>query len=141
MASRCLGHIRSELIWAFMIVRLHPFGGHSLYVLQIVSVILGQPLVSNYPVKALDVRILLWLAGLDVFQRDLACAHPFADDCTQVFRGVVTANRQGLSSPTDDLLTRSEGSEKSSSMPSASRLKSSITLSPGYYVRQQAGHA
>jgi len=53
-----------------VIVGPHPVGGDALDVIQIVPVVLGEPLIANCPVEPLDIGVLLGLARLDIFEFD-----------------------------------------------------------------------
>jgi len=91
-----------------------------------------QPIVPNCPVITLRISILLGLAGLDEIDADSSSGSPSHGHGDKVFRTVVTADC--IRSPrhsiirSSDLMTRSDGSEKSTSIPKPFRLKPSITL-------------
>ena len=84
-------------------------------------------------VVALDVDVLLGLAGLDVQDGYPLFLSPLQQLATDGFRAIVDPMVSGLPRrPMIRLMlriTRSEGSERSTSMPSPSPLKSSCTFS------------
>jgi hypothetical protein len=84
-------------------------------------------------IEPFNIRVLLRVNGLNIFQPNFLFLHPCLDCRTDVLRAVVAPNHLRFASPRNALLelpniTRSEGNEKSTSMPIASRLKSSMTL-------------
>src|SRR5690606_2090282 len=95
-------------VWALVIVGPHPLSSGALNVVQVVPVILGQPLVAYGSVEPLHIGILLRLAWLDVFKLNIPGASPLDDRCTQVFWAVVAANSRRLSPPSDNLLERAD---------------------------------
>lgn len=66
--------------------------------------------MPDRPVVALDMGVLLGLAGLDVSQGDALLLGPVHHRETDVFRAVVTFDRQGLSAPFDDLVQGADDS-------------------------------
>ncbi|MNT58135.1 hypothetical protein D3C72_1955530 [compost metagenome] len=88
--------------------------------------------MSDGPVIASDISILLRLARLNVAQGDASFLGPLHQLAADVFRPLSTRIAIGL--PRHSMIwfrlrmTRSAGSEKSTSMPSPSRLKSSRTF-------------
>ena len=65
---------------------------------------MGQPVVAHGAIVALDVRILLRVAGLDKGQCNALLLSPGSQRSTDVFRSIVTADLDGLSSPFNDLI-------------------------------------
>ena len=61
--------------------------------------VLIQPLMPNRPVVALDISILLGLAGLDVLDRNTMLLSPFPQRFTDVFRAIVDPDRARLAAP------------------------------------------
>lgn len=55
-------------VWAVMIVFPHTPGSMKLNLVQISTVILGQPFIERCPVESLYVSILLRVAGLNVLK-------------------------------------------------------------------------
>ena len=80
-------------------------------------------------VVALDVDVLLGLAGLDVQDGNPLFPSPLQQLATDGFRAIVDPMVSGLPRRPMIRITRSEGSERSTSMPSPSPLKSSCTFS------------
>jgi len=85
-----------------------------LYLLDGVEDELSEPLLTNRPVVALDVGILLGLAGLDVEDADTALLRLGLQLATDIFRPIVDAYAHWLSAPFDDLVKRANnpGSRK-----------------------------
>ena len=109
---------------------------------------LVEPFMPDGAVVALDVGVLLGLTGLDVLDGNTVFRGPDQQLATDVFRAVVDPNGAWLAAPFDVdedqktvwetvfptilsrlRMTRSAGREKSTSMPSPSRLKSSSPFS------------
>ena len=88
---------------AVVIVGPHPLCCGVLNIFNAESVVLGQPFVADCPVEPLDMRILLWLAWLDVFKPDAPLLGSVLDGAANVLRPVVTANHQRFSAPGNDL--------------------------------------
>ena len=95
--------------------------------------VLIQPLLPDYSVVAFETGVLLRLAGLDVQDGNPLFPSPLQQLATDGFRAIVDPMMSGLPRrPMIRLMlriTRSEGSERSTSMPSPSPLKSSCTFS------------
>src|SRR5690606_6818448 len=83
-------------------------GGDTLNVIDIIPVILGEPLVAYRSIESLDVGVLLRLTWLDIFKLDIPLGSPSDDGRTQVFRAVITAYCQRFSAPANDLLERAD---------------------------------
>ena len=64
-------HVRS-----FVIVGPEPFGGGLLHLLDALEQVLAEPVVAHSAVVALDIGVLLRLAGLDVFDTDTVLPRP-----------------------------------------------------------------
>ncbi len=100
------------------------------HLVNVAPIILGQPFIADRSVEALHVGVLLRFAWLDVFNTNALAAGNVALMYSGPFSQRITS---GL--PLQAMIcvstriTRYDGSEKSTSMPSASRLKSSMTLS------------
>src|ERR1700712_5314552 len=115
-----------------MIVGPHPTRRVVLHVGKSVKLILRQPFVANGPIEALDVGILLGFAGLDEVDPDASLLRPSQQRTADVFGPL--SQRIAAGCPRHSMtwsrlrITRSAGREKSTSMASASRLKSSIIL-------------
>jgi hypothetical protein len=71
----------------------------------------------------------MMLCRIDIFDADTVLLCPFGEGGTEVRQAVAATNGQRPTSPSDDLAHRANGggSEKSTSMPSASRLSSSVS--------------
>lgn len=105
-----------------MIVGPHPLRGGALHLVQIVPMILGQPFVARGPVEPFDVGILLWLARLDIVE---PYAHALAHSTIAALRySGPLSHRIAKGFPRQPMIslivriTCSDGSEKSTSMPS-----------------------
>ena len=95
--------------------------------------VLVEPFMPDCAVVALDTGVLLRLAWLDVLDGDAQFLSPYQQLATNVFRAVVDRYGAGFAAPFDDPVQAANdpfgGNEKSTSMPSLSRLKSSSTFS------------
>jgi hypothetical protein len=91
-----------------------------------------EHLLAVGPIEALDERVLIGLAGLDVAQSDLLGRAPGREDLRGELRAVVEPERLRAAVERKELLedatTRVVGIEAPTSMASASRLASSSTL-------------
>lgn len=111
-------------------VSSHPVGRETLHVVHVFPVVQRQPFVAHAPVESLDIRIVLRFARLDGVKPDAILPGPFGDRRAQVFGPL--SHRIAFGLPRQLMIccsariTRCDGNEKSISMPSASRLKSSI---------------
>jgi hypothetical protein len=107
-------------------------GGEVLCLLYIFDDMLVQPFVPDCAVVAFNVGVLPGLSGLDVLYGNALFFSPFQQLATYVFRAVVYPDSAGLSAPLDDPIETADypfgWQEKSTSMPSPSRLKSSSTF-------------
>jgi len=94
--------------------------------------VMSQSIVAHGPVVTLHISVLLRLAGLDESMRMPRLAAQ-AKVTALMYSGPLS-QRIAFGLPrhsiirSSDLMTRSDGSEKSTSMPKPSRLKSSMTL-------------
>jgi hypothetical protein len=75
-----------------------------LHVGQRIKLILRQPFVAHRPVEALDIGILLGLAGLDEVDPDILRLSPSQRCDTDVFWAVVASDRCRLAAPLNDLV-------------------------------------
>ena len=91
------------LIWAIMVVESNPLGGEVLNLFNIGPAILRQPLVANGPIEPLDISVLMWLAGLNVFKPDAPLGGPFLN-AADFSWPVVAANYLRFAAPRNDLL-------------------------------------
>jgi hypothetical protein len=69
-----------------------------------VEQVLGQQVIAHSTVVALNIGVLLWVAGLDKDQCNTLFFSPSSQCGTDVFRAIVTADLDGLSPPLDDLI-------------------------------------
>ena len=94
--------------------------------------VLVQPFVPDRAVVAFDIGVLLGLTGLDMLQADVLFPGPAFQLFADVFQAVIDPDGTGFAPPFDDAVETSgilsAGSEKSTSMPRHSRLKSSRTF-------------
>lgn len=65
-----------------------------------------QPVITHRAVKSLDVGILLWVAWLDIPQRNPLLLCPALEFFADVFRAIVTADSGWFAPPLDYLLQR-----------------------------------
>ena len=63
--------------------------------------VLVEPFMPDGAVVALDIGVLLWLAGLDVLERDAAFLGPDQQLAADVFRAIVDSYGAGLAAPFD----------------------------------------
>jgi hypothetical protein len=61
--------------------------------------VLVEPFMPNRSVVALDVGVLLWLAGLDVLDSNSLFLSPYQQFATDVFWAVVEPYGAGLAAP------------------------------------------
>src|SRR5690606_21549231 len=80
----------------------------TLNVIDVIPMILGEPLVAHRSIESLDVGVLLRLTRLDIFKPDTPLGSPSDDSRTQVFRAVIAAYRQRFAAPVNDLLERTD---------------------------------
>ena len=129
-----------------IVVSPEPFCGLLLCLLNGFKYVLPQPFSANRAIVALDIGTLLRLSGLDIFKPDapfLSPRHPLPGRAlhSNVPKGSFPLTYSGplstrmiLGLPRHSMIwsklrtTRSAGSEKSTSMPKPSRLKSSSTF-------------
>lgn len=111
--SRGLCSIQQPLLWsdstqghmkAVVIVGPGLSGGEILNLLNTGPVILGKPLVANRPVESFHLGIFLGVAKVNIVTPDSHVLGPALNHCTDVFRAVVTAYRDWLAPPGNDLL-------------------------------------
>jgi hypothetical protein len=63
------------------------------------------PSIAYGTTESLDIGILLWLAGLDVFQPDLILFYPTLNHAANALQAIVASYESGFS-PFDDLVER-----------------------------------
>jgi len=85
-----------------VIVGPQPAGGKFLDFVERLEQVMGEPVVTNRPVVALNVGILLRLAWLDEIDTDSAFCGPRQGHCADVFRTVGASNGFQLAAPFDD---------------------------------------
>lgn len=90
----------------------------------------AQPFVPDRPVVALDIGVLLWFTRLDVGDGDVALLGPGQQRAADIFGAtrIVSGLPRHSMIRFSDRTTRIAGNEKSTSIPSPSRLKSSMTF-------------
>ena len=81
-----------------MVVSPEPFSSRVFHLLDRSKQILSEPLVPDGSIVALDVRILLGFARLDVLDGNPTLLGPRQERATDQFRAVVHPNGQWLSS-------------------------------------------
>lgn len=86
-----------------MIIGPQPLRGEILDFLDRIEQIVRQPVISDSPVVALDIGILLRAARLNEFQLDDALTCPCHGDGADVLRAIVAAYGLGRTAPLDDL--------------------------------------
>lgn len=84
-------------------VGLLPFDGDLLSILNGFKNLEVKQFVRDRPVVALDIIVLLRLAGLDVGQGDVLFLGPDQQRCSDVFGAIVDVDHQSLTAPFDDL--------------------------------------
>ena len=84
-----------------MAVASHPLRGELPHFVGVTPIILGQPLVANRFVEALHVRVLQWLAWLDMFNANSLATGPVQQCSADIFRPVVTTNDCWLATTPD----------------------------------------
>ena len=87
-----------------MIVGPQPAGGKFLDFVERLEQVMGETVITNRAVVALNVGILLGLAGLDEIDADTAFCGPCQGHCAYVFRTVVASNGFQLAAPFDDFV-------------------------------------
>ena len=93
-------------VGSLVVVSPEPVGGGFLNLRDRVKQSLAQSVVTHGAVVALNVGVLLGLAGLDVFHVDVLAAGPVPNGLTQVFRTVVAADYRRSTPPLDELVER-----------------------------------
>lgn len=134
LLSFCAGVIPPlPMFLALIIIRPKPIGGNLLHLVDGFEDLEVQPFVPDRPVVALDISVLLWFHGCTWAKAmPLFSAHSMR--VLLIYSGPLLT-RMVLGAPRHSmnwfsaLTTRSAGSEKSTSIPSPSRLKSSRTFS------------
>lgn len=120
-------------VGVLMVVSPEPFSSSVFQLLDRLTQIVSAPLLPDGSIVALDLRVLLGLARLDMMYGHSALLSPRQERVADLFRSVVHPNGKRLTTPLDKALQRprprSASSEKSASMPSPSQLKSSNTFS------------
>lgn len=97
-------HAVDAHVGSLIFVSPEPFGSLVLCLLYGFKDVLSQPFAANRAVIALDIGVLLRLAGLDVFYPDIVLLSPFHELSTDIFRSVVYTNCLRLTTPFDDLV-------------------------------------
>ncbi len=95
------GHVGS-----FVVVCPEPCCCCFLYLLNCFKYILVQPVISDRPIIAFDVGILLWLSRLDKLQPDPTFLGPARQQLTDIFRTIIAPNSTRDATPLDDLVQR-----------------------------------
>ena len=116
-----------------MIISPKPCSSCVFHLLDRSKQILSEPLMPDGSVVALDVRILLGVARLDMLDGNSSVLSPRQEHAAD--HSGLLSTRMARGWPRHSMMrsnvrvTRSAGSEKSASMPNPSRLKSSRTFS------------
>ena len=118
-----------------MIVGPQPAGGKFLDLVERFKKVVSQPVVADRPVVTLDVSVLLRLARLNEINANARLA-AHASVTALMYSGPLSQRiASGLPRHSmirsSDLMTRSDGSEKSTSIPKPSRLPSRIFAACG----------
>jgi hypothetical protein len=89
-----------------VIVVPHPASGLILHLINRVKQPLGQPVITNGSIEALDIGILLRLSGLNVFDPDSVFAGPGLHSTTDILGAVIAPYHLRFPAPADDLFQR-----------------------------------
>lgn len=64
--------------------------------------------MANGSVVSFDIGILLWLAGLDMAQRNAIICRPLFERLADIFRAIINPDRKRPSAPCDDAVERAD---------------------------------
>ena len=65
---------------------------------------LVKPVISDRAVVALDISILLWIAGLDEPHDEVMFLRPACERMREIFRAIITPDSLGLAPPLNNLV-------------------------------------
>ena len=96
------GYAADAHIGSVVVVSPEPFGGVILGLFYAFDDVLIQPFMPDGSVVTLNVSILLWLAGLDMIDLNVARLSPIPQFATDIFRAVINADCLRLAAPFND---------------------------------------